>query len=78
MLYDEARMALTKERLEDLRTIPTVMSIAIGAAKTPAILGALRTGVIDVFCTDLDTATAVLELNNRTADYAEILSAKSA
>jgi DNA-binding transcriptional regulator LsrR (DeoR family) len=62
-------------RLEDLRTIPTVMSIAIGAAKTPAILGALRTGVIDVFCTDLDTATAVLELNNRTADYAEILSA---
>ncbi len=49
-------------RLEDLRTIPTVMSIAIGPAKTPAILGALHTGVIDVFCTDLDTASAVLEL----------------
>jgi deoxyribonucleoside regulator len=47
-------------RLEDLRTIPTVMAIAIGAAKTQAILGALRTGVIDVFCTDLGTATAVL------------------
>jgi DNA-binding transcriptional regulator LsrR (DeoR family) len=26
-------------RLEDLRTIPTVMAIAIGAAKTQAILG---------------------------------------
>ncbi len=68
-------------RLEDLRTIPTVMSIAIGAAKTQAILGALRTGVIDVFCTDLDTATAVLQLENRSADYAdfaEIFSAKSA
>lgn len=51
-------------RLEDLRTIPTVMSIAIGAAKTQAILGALRTGVIDIFCTDLDTASAVLELKN--------------
>ena len=65
-------------RLEDLRTIPTVMSIAIGAAKTQAILGALHTGVIDVFCTDLDTATAILELNNRSADfadYAEIFSA---
>lgn len=65
-------------RLEDLRTIPTVMSIAIGATKTQAILGALRTGVIDVFCTDLDTATAVLEMKNRSADFAEILSAKSA
>ena len=48
-------------RLDDLRAIPTVMAIAIGEAKTKAILGALRTGVIDVFCTDLDTAKAVLE-----------------
>jgi DNA-binding transcriptional regulator LsrR (DeoR family) len=58
-------------RLEDLRTIPTVMSIAIGVTKTQAILGALRTGVIDVFCTDLDTATAVLQLENRATDCAE-------
>lgn len=68
-------------RLEDLRSIPTVMSIAIGASKTQAILGALRTGVIDVFCTDLDTATAVLELNNRSTDYADFtekISAQSA
>lgn len=65
-------------RLEDLRTIPTVMSIAIGATKTQAILGALRTGVIDVFCTDLDTANAVFELSNSSADYAEKISAKSA
>jgi DNA-binding transcriptional regulator LsrR (DeoR family) len=68
-------------RLADLRAIPTVISIAAGAAKTPAIFGALRTGVIDVFCTDLDTATAVLELHNRSADYADFaerISAKSA
>ncbi|MFO7633350.1 MAG: sugar-binding domain-containing protein [Caldilinea sp.] len=58
-------------RLDDLRTIPTVMSIAIGEAKTQAIFGALRTGVIDVFCTDLDTASAVLQLENRSADFAE-------
>ncbi|HQY94074.1 sugar-binding domain-containing protein [Caldilinea sp.] len=47
-------------RLDDLRAIPTVMSIAIGDAKVRSILGALRTGAIDVFCTDLDTAAAVL------------------
>jgi DNA-binding transcriptional regulator LsrR (DeoR family) len=47
-------------RLEDLRVISTVMSIAIGESKVQSILGALRTGVVDIFCTDLDTATAVL------------------
>lgn len=47
-------------RLDDLRAMPAVMSIAIGASKTQAILGALHTGVIDVFCTDGDTAAAVL------------------
>lgn len=47
-------------RLEDLRAISTVMSIAIGESKVQSILGALRTGVVDIFCTDLDTATAVL------------------
>jgi len=47
-------------RLDDLCAVPTVMSIAVGEAKVRSILGALRTGAIDVFCTDLDTATAVL------------------
>jgi DNA-binding transcriptional regulator LsrR (DeoR family) len=64
-------------RLEDLRTIPTVISIAIGASKTQAILGALRTGVIDVFCTDLDTATVVLEMENPAAAFTEKNHAKS-
>ena len=59
--FNERVMGL---RLDDLRAIPTVMSIAIGSQKIQSILGALRTGVIDVFCTDLDTATAVLELKN--------------
>jgi deoxyribonucleoside regulator len=48
-------------RLDDLRAIPTVMAIAIGEAKIDAIVGALRTGVIDVFCTDLDTARGTLQ-----------------
>ncbi len=48
-------------RLDDLRAIPTVMSIAIGETKIQAVLGALRTGIVDVFCTDLDTASAVLK-----------------
>jgi DNA-binding transcriptional regulator LsrR (DeoR family) len=56
-------------RLEDLRTIPTVISVAIGAAKTRAILGALRTGILDVFCTDLDTAAALLQLANRPTTF---------
>lgn len=68
-------------RLEDLRAIPAVISIAIGDTKVRSIYGALCTGVIDVFCTDLDTATAVLELRNPSADYAdfsESIPAKSA
>ncbi len=56
-------------RLEDLRTIPTVISIAVGAAKVQAILGALRTGVLDVFCTDLETAAALLQLAHRPTTF---------
>lgn len=51
--------------LEDLRQIPTTIAVAAGAAKVPAILGALRTGVINVLCTDDKTASAVLQLNQR-------------
>jgi deoxyribonucleoside regulator len=48
-------------RLDDLSHIPMVMAVAIDPAKQQAILGALRTGVIDVFCTDVETAVAVLQ-----------------
>ena len=36
-------------------------AVAAGRAKTRAILGALRTGVVDVLCTDEQTASAVLQ-----------------
>jgi len=41
---------------EDLAHIPRVMALAGGAAKTLAIMGALRTGAIDVLVTDRFTA----------------------
>lgn len=47
--------------LADLRKIPTVVAAAMGREKAQAILGALRTGAIDVLCTDSDAATQVLE-----------------
>jgi DNA-binding transcriptional regulator LsrR (DeoR family) len=48
-------------RLSELRQIPTVMAIALGHEKTQAIIGALCTGAIDVFCSDVPTVMAVLE-----------------
>ena len=42
--------------LEDLARIPRVMALAGGASKTLAIMGALRTGVIDVLIPDKFTA----------------------
>jgi deoxyribonucleoside regulator len=49
-------------RLDELLMIPTVMAIAIGRDKALAITGALRTGAVDVFCSDAATATTVLEV----------------
>jgi deoxyribonucleoside regulator len=45
---------------EELRRIPAVIAVAFGATKTGAILGALRTGVVDVLCTDDIAAREVL------------------
>ena len=46
---------------KDLLRIPRVMALAGGAAKTQAIMGALRTGAIDVLVTDKFTATRLVE-----------------
>ena len=46
--------------LEDLRTIPLAMAVAMGEEKVDAVLGALRTGVLDVLVTDDRTARLVL------------------
>lgn len=51
--------------IADLRATPIVVAVAAGGGKAAPILGALRTGVIDVLVTDLLTAEAVLGLEGR-------------
>ncbi|MCK6578727.1 MAG: sugar-binding transcriptional regulator [Anaerolineae bacterium] len=51
--------------LEDLRRIPTTVAVAAGSAKVPAMVGALRLGVINVLCTDDKTAGALLHFIQR-------------
>ncbi len=48
---------------EGLCRIPVVMGVAGGRRKAPAILGALRSGVIDYLVTDSEAAARVLELD---------------
>jgi DNA-binding transcriptional regulator LsrR (DeoR family) len=60
-LYNQCMIGLT---LEEMNRIPNTIAVAIGASKVKAILGSLRTGVIDVLCTDLDTAREVLKLQH--------------
>ncbi len=47
---------------EALHRIPAVMGVAGGREKAPAILGALRSGVIDYLVTDSEAASLVLEM----------------
>ncbi len=53
--------------LDDLKHIPTALAVAVGTAKSRAIVGALRTGVIDVLCIDDQTARKVLEIGEKLA-----------
>jgi DNA-binding transcriptional regulator LsrR (DeoR family) len=46
---------------DQLRAIPTVLAVAAGKHKLAAILGALRTGCLDVLCTDEQTAESLLK-----------------
>ncbi len=48
--------------MEDLRQIPNVIAIASENRKALAIMGALRTGVIDVLATSVSCAMALLNL----------------
>ncbi len=48
--------------LEDLKRIPQTIVVAAGREKGAALLGALRTGAVDVLVTDDRTAAAVLAL----------------
>jgi DNA-binding transcriptional regulator LsrR (DeoR family) len=61
--WSERMLAIS---IPDLRST-TTMAIAAGPAKAAPIMGALRSGVIDVLVTDLATAQAVLALAERAA-----------
>jgi DNA-binding transcriptional regulator LsrR (DeoR family) len=49
----------------DLRRVPVTIGVAGGPSKVAPILGALRTGVVKVLVTDVDTAEAVVDLDDR-------------
>ncbi len=50
--------------LEDLRSIPCVIGIASESAKAMAILGALRTGIINIIATSASNVNTILNLAN--------------
>ena len=47
--------------LDDMRQIPLTMAVAAGLTKVDAMIGALRTGGVDVLCTDDETAAEVVK-----------------
>ncbi len=48
--------------VEQLREIPSVIGVAVSAAKAAAIIGAARSRLINILVTDVRTALAVLDL----------------
>lgn len=48
---------------DELRNIPLTIAVAMGLEKANAILGGLRSGVIDILSTDDATASHIIELN---------------
>lgn len=59
---DEILRRTVAVSFETLRNVPLVIGVAAGVAKTEAILGALRTGVVKVLITDEACTRAVLRL----------------
>jgi DNA-binding transcriptional regulator LsrR (DeoR family) len=57
--------------IEEMKLIPNTIAVAMGAAKVRAILGGLRTGVVGILCTDLQTASEVLRLENGSSSQEE-------
>lgn len=60
--YDDRIIGI---RFDALRQIATTVAVAAGLEKTRAIAGALRSGCVDVLCTDDRTASAVLGMESR-------------
>ena len=48
--------------LDELRAVPHTLAVAVGLNKAAAIAGALKSGAINVLCTDEATALRVLEI----------------
>ena len=63
--YNQRVIGIT---LAELSQIPISLAVAMGQAKAKAILGGLRTGAINVLCTDDNAAHEVLRLNRATND----------
>jgi deoxyribonucleoside regulator len=59
-VYNQCMIGLT---MEEMKRIPNTIAVAAGVYKAKAILGGLRTGVIDGLCTDSQTAKEVLRLD---------------
>ena len=60
-LYDcELNRRIIGVTLDELRAAPRTIAVAVGVNKAAAILGALRTGAINVLCTDEATASHIL------------------
>lgn len=62
------RRVIGLEELATLRSIPTVIAVAGGVAKAPAILAALRGGYIDILVTDATAASTILTLDGEIND----------
>ncbi len=48
--------------IDELRAIPTTVAVAVGTQKANAIVGALKTGALNVLCTDHETAQVILDM----------------
>ncbi|WP_087025282.1 sugar-binding transcriptional regulator [Thaumasiovibrio subtropicus] len=51
--------------IDELRRIPTVIAVASEESKALALLGALRSGVVDVLATSVSNATSILNLDKQ-------------
>ena len=63
-LYDcELNRRIIGVTLDELRAVPMTIAVAVGTNKAAAILGALRSGVVNTLCTDEATATTIVDRN---------------
>ncbi len=63
---DELRERVIAFDARDLRRVPVTIGVAAGAAKAEPILAALRAGVVNTLVTDVQTAEAVVALDDET------------